>query len=202
MEFVDVIRKRRSIRKYKPDPVSDAQIQELLEAARLAPSGLNLQPWRFVIAKSDNIRKKIAECTSSKNAYNAPLLFVCCMNLTAFSSLDTRLEELQKTGAFSDTVFQKYTPEDFLHNKNVNEIWIRMNLAVNVAISIEHILLKATDSGLGCCWLGSFDQKKVKELTGIEENYEVLAILAIGCPDQQPSQRPRLSCDEIVLSVL
>lgn len=202
MEFVDVIRKRRSIRKFKPDPVSDAQIQELLEAARLAPSGLNLQPWRFVVVKSEDVRKKIEECITSKNAYNAPLMFVCCMDLTAFSSLGTRLEELQKTGAFSNTVYQNYTPDDFLDNKNVNEIWIKMNLAVNVAISIEHILLKTTDSGLGCCWLGSFDQKRVKELTGIGENYEVLALLAIGYPDQQPPQRPRLSCDEIVLSVL
>lgn len=66
MKLIEAIKARRSIRKFKPDPVSDQQIKELLEAARLAPSGVNLQPWRFVVVKSTEARKRLNEATPIK----------------------------------------------------------------------------------------------------------------------------------------
>lgn len=63
MKLLDIIRSRRSIRKYNKEPVADIKINEILEAARWAPSGLNNQPWRFVIIKDESFRRKISELT-------------------------------------------------------------------------------------------------------------------------------------------
>lgn len=63
MKLLDVIRSRRSVRIYKNQPVEDVTINEILEAARWAPSGLNNQPWRFVVIKDDLFKKKISLLT-------------------------------------------------------------------------------------------------------------------------------------------
>jgi len=63
MELNDIIQQRRSTRKFKTDPVPDSLIDELLEAARLAPSGSNLQPWRFIIVRSNAIKQKLESVT-------------------------------------------------------------------------------------------------------------------------------------------
>jgi nitroreductase len=63
MKILDIIRSRRSVRKYTSEPVQDITINEILEAARWAPSGLNNQPWRFVVIKDDSFKKKISELT-------------------------------------------------------------------------------------------------------------------------------------------
>ena len=63
MKILDIIRSRRSVRKYSNEPVADITINEILEAARWAPSGLNNQPWRFVVIKDDSFKKKISELT-------------------------------------------------------------------------------------------------------------------------------------------
>jgi len=64
MKLLEAIQSRRSIRKFKPDPIPEDYINELIEAGRLAPSGTNLQPARYVVIKSDEAKAKLKECTS------------------------------------------------------------------------------------------------------------------------------------------
>jgi len=77
MDFMDVIRKRRSMRRYKPDPVPDEVLNQVLEAARLAPSGGNRQPWHFIVVKDSKTKGKlgIAEFASA-----APIVIVGCVD--------------------------------------------------------------------------------------------------------------------------
>lgn len=79
MDFMDVVRKRRSIRRYKPDPVPDEVLNQVLEAARLAPSGGNRQPWHFIVVKDSETKGKlgIAEFASA-----APVVIVGCADPT------------------------------------------------------------------------------------------------------------------------
>lgn len=75
MEFMEVIRKRRSIRRYKPDPVPDRILNEILEAARLAPSGGHRQPWHFIVVKDPRTKEKLG---ISRWAAEAPIVIVGC----------------------------------------------------------------------------------------------------------------------------
>jgi nitroreductase len=199
MEFDEVVSTRRSIRRFKDEPVPDVYIRKLLEAARLAPSGLNLQPWRFAIVKSKTVREELTRVTLATFATDAPVVLICCADLDVVASLGERVAELQEAGAFSGTRFQGFGAEDFLAGGALNESAIKANLAFQVAIAIEHIALKAVDLGLGTCWVTSFDEKEVKRIVGISDRYSVVAMLPVGYPVEVPGQRPRLAVDDIVI---
>lgn len=79
MSVLDIIRQRRSIRRYKPDPLPDDLLLDVLEAARLAPSGKNGQPWKFIVVKDQDMKEKLA--TASRNQRfmaAAPVILVAC----------------------------------------------------------------------------------------------------------------------------
>lgn len=79
MDFYDVIRTRRSVRSYKNEPVPAATLRRVLEAARLAPSANNLQPWKFIVIRDEQLRKKVAEISFSQSFIaEAPVVIVCC----------------------------------------------------------------------------------------------------------------------------
>lgn len=80
MELIEAIKSRRSIRKFKSDAIPNNYIYELIEAARLALSGTNLQPTRYVIIKSDRAKSKLKECTPLPFVSEAPLIIACCID--------------------------------------------------------------------------------------------------------------------------
>ena len=77
--MLDLIKKRRSIRKYTDEPVTDEQVRILLEAAMAAPSGDNLQPWEFVVVRDPQLRQRLAQTHPwSRMCAQAPVVFVVC----------------------------------------------------------------------------------------------------------------------------
>jgi nitroreductase len=201
MELIDAIKARRSIRKFRDDPVPDEIIDELLEAGRLAPSGSNLQPWRFIIVKSEEAKRELEGVTPYRFAVRAPVLFVCCADLTASGMRDKRITELIESGAF--TAVDMDDPNSGKYGRSLSEsISVKGYLSLNVAIAIEHIVLRATDLGLGSCWIGRFDQEKTKKILGLGDDIFVVLLLPIGYPAQEPAQRPRLPAKNIVLKTL
>lgn len=202
MEFNEVLNARRSIRKYKPDEVTDSQIAALLEAARLAPSGFNVQPWRFVAVKDRDTRKMLAGATGSAFVADAPVVIVCCMDMTAFASFGSRLQELVGAGAFTEERLALYTSEEFVKGMDMSEQWLKANLSMYVAIAATHLMLKAADLGLGSCWVGHFDEEKVKHIAGLDGRYGVTAMITIGYASQNPTARPRLPINELLLRTI
>ena len=162
MELMDVIRNRRSIRRYKPDPVSDEDVKYVLEAARLAPSWANTQCWHFVVVTDEEVKRKIGEA-GWRFAAKAPLIIVACA-------------DPEKPGARGDIP----------------------NYLVDMGIAVEHLMLAATERGLGTCWIGGFHEDKVKEALGIPENMRVVAYTPLGYPNEAPAPRSRKSIEEIV----
>ncbi len=79
MDFYEVIRTRRSVRSFKKDPVPEDVLNKVLEAARIAPSGSNRQPWKFILVKDDLLRQKmISACNNQRFIADAPLIIVVC----------------------------------------------------------------------------------------------------------------------------
>ncbi|HEX2947581.1 MAG TPA: nitroreductase family protein [Clostridia bacterium] len=197
MEFDEVIKTRRSIRKYKPEPVPEQYLFQLIEAAGLAPSALNLQPWRYVIVKDSAVIKRIAELTPNSFVANSPALILCCLDPKAFDAIPQVLAEMMKSG---ETLFP--VEYEAFKQDNKDEAYYNALLHLNAGISFEHILLKATDLGLGACWIGMFDADSVKRLSGIDERYIIPALIAVGFPDQHPAAKPRLPIDEILIKTI
>ena len=167
MDIFQVFRDRRSIRKYKDTPVERDKIEQVLDAARLAPSWKNLQCWRFLVL-TDPLRKEallsaFAEDNPGRKAFlQAPVAIVIC----------------------ADPV-----ESDVSHGIDY--------FIADAAIAFEHICLAAHAVGLGTCWMGLFDEADMKAKLGIPDTMRVVGVTPLGYPDQEPKPRPRKELKEI-----
>jgi nitroreductase len=202
MELLKAIQSRRSIRKFKSNEVPDAVIRELLDAARLAPSGSNLQATRFVVIKSPVERMKLKECTPLPFVAHAPVVIACCIDKEAMGKTLVRYKELMEAQAFVGTPLADdpaLMEASAKRRSSMDQATIKAYLSLNAAIAIEHIVLRATDLGLGSCWIMMFDSAKTKSMLQLDDRYDVIALLPIGYPDQSPAPRPRLTLEELIL---
>ncbi|MGP8154949.1 MAG: nitroreductase family protein [Smithella sp.] len=201
MELSDVIASRRSIRKFREGDISVDTINSLINAARLAPSGSNLQPARFIIVQSPDAKKNLSQFTPYKFIAKAGVIFVCCIDISTIASRDARLEELLKEGVF-DGVDIDMSDSSVAPTPLTETEAIKSYLSMNLAIAVEHVVLKAVDLGLGSCWIGRFDRDKVKQWSSLDENIFPVVLLPVGYPDQIPKARSRFLLDKYILKTL
>jgi nitroreductase len=173
--FLDLVRARRSVRSYDASrPVERDKLERCLEAARLAPSASNAQPWRFVVVDEPGLRERLARETFgpvvSFNHFSlqAPVLVVC---VAEEKSLKPRLGGLIK--------YRRYSGMD-------------------MGIAAAHFCLQAVEEGLGTCMLGWFDEGGVRRALGIPASKRVGLVITVGYPaDGQASERRRKPIDEV-----
>ena len=195
----DVFRDRRSIRKYKTGPVAEKDLDQIIEAARLAPSGTNRQPWRFVLLSNGHEKQKIAGAVIQPFVLEAPAVFVCCLDRRAYTKglVEKRMKELVQMNVISEEaagyIYKRKMPE------KVDDVVIPAGAYVDLGIAVEHMALAAESLGLGSCWVRLFNPKQVHEALGLPEQVEVVALLPVGYPAETPSSRPRLSREEIMI---
>lgn len=167
MDILQVIRDRRSIRKYKDIPVEQEKIEQILDAARLAPSWKNMQCWRFLVLTDASKRAQVLSAFSDDNPgkkaiASAPVVIVVCADPTE-SGVENGIEYF----------------------------------VADTAIAFEHLCLAAHAVGLGSCWMGWYDEAPVKSALGIPDEIRVIGITPLGYPDQEPKPRPRKQLSEI-----
>ena len=201
----EAIEQRRSIRKFKSGPVQEGCISALLDAARLAPSGCNAQPWRFKVVTDSETKLKLAQAAYKQSFIaSAPVVFVCCADIKGY--LDGTLsgiQDLGKIGAVEDRVIkilQKRSEQMDLQMKVMSREQLGSRIAFNVAIAVEHMVLRALDFGLGSCWIRLIDEQAVRDIFGWDENIFIVALLPVGYPDESPGPRKRLSVEDIVIA--
>jgi nitroreductase len=200
----EAIEQRRSIRKFKPDPVPDKSITALLDSARLAPSGCNAQPWRFKVVKDAYTKSKLAEAAYNQSFISAaPVVFVCCADLQGYlNGTVSGIHDLGKTGAIEDRIIKillERSAQMDTQMKVAGREQLGARIAFNVAIAVEHVVLRALDIGLGSCWVRLLNEQMVRDLFGWDENIYVVALLPVGYPDEFPPSRKRLGIEEILI---
>ena len=188
LTVTEVIEKRRSIRKFKPDPVPDEMINQILEAARLAPSGSNRQPWRFQIIKDGELKKNLCgEATfGAAHIAQAPVIIVCGSELLTFvKGHKLAPPDSEYFGADSEDweEISKFLPDAHMYT----------------AIAVEHMVLAATALGLGTCWTQRIRFGQVAKILGWPRHIVVLTLLLVGYSDEDPPPKPRLAMEDIVL---
>jgi nitroreductase len=174
MELMETIASRRSIRKYKPDPVDEKKLETVLEAARLAPSWANTQCWRFIVVRDNKIKEQLAGTLSENNSAapaisGAPVVIVACA-------------ELGKSG-YKDAVARTDKGDWFMFD---------------VALAMQNLVLAAQSMGLGTVHVGLFDAKKAEGILEVPEGFCVVEMTPLGYPDQIREARPRRELSEIV----
>jgi nitroreductase len=205
----EAIQQRRSIRKFLDKPVSAEMINEILEAARLAPSASNRQPWRFIVVTDPKERAKLRKiCWDQAFIEQAPVVFVCCADLTAYAQ-PSRLKRSQEfidygvtrtlSGRFADPEFRASLLK--LPDPDLG-IFVAAAVA-NTYIAIEHMVLTATALGLGSCWVGALGSEgELNTMFGLPKTTVVAAVLPVGYSATTPPQRPRISLSEMLLRPL
>ncbi|HPM42163.1 MAG TPA: nitroreductase family protein, partial [bacterium] len=169
-----------SIRKYRPDPVPPEALARVLQAASLAPSGNNSQPWRFVVVTDAGIKKKLCEVSGNQEwIVEAPVTVAVVGDITA------KIKEPLKPGATPST-------EDPKHRA------VLLKTLRDATIAADHLVLAAEDEGLGSCWIALFEQEDIKPVLAVPENCYVVALVTIGFAAETPKHKPRLPLRETV----
>jgi nitroreductase len=160
-----LLKGRRSIRRYRSDPVPDEMIEQLLEAGRWAPSASNRQPWTFIVVQDEAIRREVARHAAYyfirwAHAEEAPLLIVLC-------------------GDARNPVYRQFLHED-------------------VGLAGSQIMLQAKGLGLGTCWIGGLDRKAIASVLKVPDHVEIVGLLTVGFPAEDPGPPDRKPLTEIV----
>ncbi|MDZ7262025.1 MAG: nitroreductase family protein [candidate division KSB1 bacterium] len=158
--FESLVKQRRSIRKYLDKPVEREKILTCIEAARLAPSAENIQPWRFLVIDEPELKAEFSRQAFSgiyrptRWAAKAPVIIVLLAKL------------------------------DILTNRLGKQIQGIPFYLLDMGIAGEHLVLQAQDLGLGTCWIGWFNSKKVQKFLGIPSTYKIVALISLGYPEK------------------
>jgi nitroreductase len=197
----EAIENRRSIRKFSPQTISNDLLEQIIEAARQAPSGTNRQPWRFVLLTEKEERQKIAGAVMQPFVCEAPVVFVCCLDRQAFIrvTVEERMNELVEAEVISKEaagyIYERKMPE------KVEDVIIPNSGYLDLGIAIQNMALMATALGLGSCWVRLFNQKEVHRALGLSGNLLPVVLLPVGYPAQNPPPRPRLKRNKIVVKL-
>lgn len=175
MKIMGIIKTRRSVRSYSSDPIPREKIERCLEAARLAPSACNSQPWTFIVVDDPTLKNELAEAAFSgiyqMNAFakKAPVIVVALVEKSKYAA---------KLGGLIMNIHYSL---------------------IDVGIACEHFVLQAEEEGLGTCWLGWFHAKKVKKILGLSKRTHIATLISLGFPtDANPEkEKQRKSMDEI-----
>ncbi|MDR2391147.1 MAG: nitroreductase family protein [Planctomycetota bacterium] len=202
MDFFETIRGRRSCREFLDRPVSGKDIETCLEAARLAPSGTNAQPWRFLAVRKPELRIALAEAGYGQPCLRlAPAIIVLLGDRGIYLKRLRRAKELADIGAVNSETLAAVEAGYKKRQDGGSGDGVPDDVAIraNCMLAGEHYVLAATAIGLGCCWVGAFDAEKVREILKFNPKYNFpVALLPTGYPaGDLPPPRPRYSISDI-----
>lgn len=174
MEYNEVVNTRRSIRKYIDKEVKDILVKEIIESAMKSPSAHNLQPWKVMVTKGE-LKNQIANLLFEKSK----------------TSEDPSLVRTSNTIKEANVLLLIFY-EPLSKNRDFD--------ILSIGSFIEHILLKATDLGLGSLWIANtnFVSDEISKLVNID--LECISTVALGYKENSPSARPRKEYSEIVIT--
>jgi nitroreductase len=160
MTCIDKVLNRRSIRRFKNEPVSEDVMNRILEAGRRAPSATNRQPWHFVVVRDQAAKEACTFRGFNRFAVEAPFIVV---------GLYRR----------SEAIMEKFSLMD-------------------VTIALQNMVVAASVEGVGSCWMGAFDEGKLRDALKVPEDAMIVGAVAFGMPDETPNQPPKKQLSEIV----
>lgn len=185
MDVMEAIKGRRSIRKYRTDPVPEDVLNAVLEAGRWAPSWANTQCWRLIVVRDEETKARLAETLRGTRAgrsnpateavRSAPVVIVACA-------------ERGLSGYYKNEMGQNVPATD------KGEWWFMFD----VALAMQNIALAAYALGLGTVHAGLFDSGEVARILDIPDNVAVIELMPLGWPDEEPAARPRNEINQFV----
>jgi len=171
---------RRATSRFDGAPISGEDVRRIVEAGLQAPSGYNLQPWRFVVVRSPEQRKRLRQASYNQaKVEEASAVIVACGDADGWRNGD--LEEmlrLGRQGGMSENYAEqaKATIPNYLSNHPNLPMWLNRH----VMIAFTTMMLMAETLGYDTAPMEGFEEQKVREVLRLPLSYTVVALLAIG----------------------
>ena len=160
MRCIDQVLSRRSIRKFKNEPVSEEVLNNILEAGRRSPSATNMQPWHFVVARDQKAKEACSYGEFNRFAGDASFVVI---------------------GLYKQS-----------------EVVIEKLSLMDVSIALQNMVVAAWVQGVGSCWMGAFDERRLMDTLNLPADSRIVGAVAFGIPDEDPSQPAKKPMSEIV----
>ena len=164
MEFNDVIRKRYSVREYRPDPVDEETLNKVLSAACLAPTAANRQPFQLIVVHTRGKEELLQKIYPREWVTQAPLVICAC--------------------ALPDQAWMREDGKCYAD--------------VDVAIVMDHLILAATELGLGTCWIASINVQAAREILGLPDDVEPVVMTPLGYPVHTIPVKERKPLEDLI----
>lgn len=183
MEFDTVINNRKTIRSYLKKNISNDDIHKIIEAAVIAPSAHNRQPWRFYIL-SDEQKDYITNCMYTWDKENPK-------EKTSIKGSANQIKEANK-------MIIVYTP---IYKSKTKNMYYKKPDYLSIGAALENMSLKCVDLGLGSCWLCDtlFIEDEINSYLKIDD-YEQICSIIVGYPNDMPYIRKRFPIENLILS--
>jgi nitroreductase len=162
MSLSELIQQRYSVRGYRPDPVEEDKLQQVLEAARMAPTAGNRQRFQLIVVHTEGREEELGRMYGREWFVQAPIIICAC----------------------------RYPMEPEPGRRDYTD--------VDIGIVVDHLILAATELGLGTCWIGAFDKEVAREVLGLPDEVEPVVCTPLGYPDAPPRPRQRKPLSELV----
>lgn len=182
------IKQRRAARSFHPDPIPEAILEKIFSLSLYAPSGYNLQPWRFIVVQDEENRQKLKECAFNQTQVGeAPIVLICCGDQNS-ASMDN-IEAVIKLGEEHNAISEDYAetmrsmiPSFFENQPSFGsmETWTNRHTMIMVA----HLMIVAKSFGVDSCPMEGFVQAQVKEAFNIPDSVDVCCLLPLGFADE------------------
>ncbi|MEA1905220.1 MAG: nitroreductase family protein [Candidatus Hadarchaeota archaeon] len=165
---MEAIKQRRSVRRFKSDPVKEEDLRKILDAARWAPSAGNMQPLELVVVKDEEAKQRLARASPDHSFIaEASVVIVVCANVP------------RTTRRYGHRGARLYVVQD-------------------TAAAAQNIHLAAYSLGYNTCWVGAFDDEEVARVIRVPDSVRPMTIIPLGRPAEEPHPPSRLPLDEIV----
>jgi nitroreductase len=180
----EAIEQRRAARAFRPDPIPQVILENMFQLGLRAPSGFNLQPWRFVVVQEQQNRDKLKACAfNQRQVGEAPVVLICCgdRNSAAMENIEAVIGLGSEVGAMSDdfaNYMRSQIPPFFESHPSFEsmEAWTNRHTMLAVA----QIMLVAKSFGVDSCPMEGFSAAQVKEAFNIPSQVDVCCLVALG----------------------
>jgi nitroreductase len=168
--LIETILNRRSIRQFAAKNIPENVLATILEAARQAPSAINLQPWHFIVVTDQTLKQQLADGRYNRFITECPVTIVGCADMSV-TVKNPYLNELYETHRYP---------------------------IIDVSIALQNIVIAAWVLGVGSCWIGDFREQHVKSLLKIPDHWRVVALLTLGYPLNPPTSKNKKPFNDII----
>ena len=205
---MNAILSRKSVRKYTSQKIEDTKLEKILEAGRLAPSWVNVQPWKFIVVKNQETKNTLCEASGGQpQVKNADTVICCVADLDAWNK--TNFGKVLAQKGLDEATCESIITSNLLNPSTLGEYETLLRSVEQLTYAVSYMTLEAEEQGIGCCIVGAMANEltktsdetaqNIKSLLGLNNRQVLVELLTLGYEeDPKPAKKYRKETSEVI----